>query len=84
MSDELKPCPNCTGQLNVTGGHTSILAQLSCDHRVIAALRARIAELEEFARDVAENWDCDSDGHKYKTGCRCCRAMKLLKKGNKE
>lgn len=42
------------------------------------ALRARVAELEAFARDVRDNWDCDSDGHRYDTGCRCCKAGKVL------
>jgi hypothetical protein len=32
----------------------------------------------EFIRDVAENWDCDEDGHKYNTGCRKCSAAELL------
>lgn len=32
-----------------------------------------------FIKDVESNWDCDSDGHRYNTGCRCCEAARLLK-----
>jgi hypothetical protein len=32
----------------------------------------------ELIRDVAENWDCDEDGHRYNTGCRKCSASELL------
>jgi N6-adenosine-specific RNA methylase IME4 len=46
--------------------------------REVKALRARVAELEAFARDVRDNWDCDSDGHRYDTGCRCCKAAELV------
>lgn len=39
---------------------------------------ARIAKLENFVRDVRDNYDCDDDGHKYNTGCRCCAARQLM------
>lgn len=35
-------------------------------------------QLLDFIRDVATNWDCDVDGHKYNTGCRKCSASELL------
>ena len=38
----------------------------------------RVAKLEEFARDMAENWDCDDDAHKYGTRCRACAALEIL------
>ena len=41
-------------------------------------LRARVAELEEFARNVAYNYDCDTDAHRLGTRCRCCDAEALL------
>lgn len=41
-------------------------------------LRLRIAALEAFARDVGNNYDCDSDAHKYGTRCRSCEAKKIL------
>ena len=44
------------------------------------AANVRIAELEEFARDIAENWDCDDDAHKYGTRCRACSALEILNK----
>lgn len=34
-------------------------------------------EVLEFIRDIAYNWDCDEDGHKYNTGCRKCSASEL-------
>ena len=34
----------------------------------------RIEELESFVRNVRDNYDCDEDGHKHGTGCRCCEA----------
>ena len=45
----------------------------------------RIAELEDnkkellsFVRDVAFNYDCDADAHRYGTPCRACGAFALL------
>lgn len=35
-------------------------------------------EVLDFIRDIAKNWDCDEDGHKYNTGCRKCSASELL------
>ena len=34
--------------------------------------------VKAFLRDVAENFDCDSDAHKYGTTCRACEAAVLL------
>lgn len=31
----------------------------------------------EFIRDCAENWDHDTDGHRYNTGCRMCDAKEF-------
>jgi hypothetical protein len=31
----------------------------------------------EFIRDCAKNWDHDTDGHRYDTGCRMCDAKSL-------
>ena len=52
---------------------------------IAAASPATVIQLcEDFERlraaleDVTKNWDCDSDGHKYKTGCRACEATKAL------
>ncbi len=46
----------------------------------LAEARKRIAELEEFAREVRDNYDCDSDAHRYGTMCRACEAEKVLPK----
>ena len=34
--------------------------------------------LISFIEDIAENWDCDDDSHRYNTICRKCEAEKLL------
>lgn len=46
------------------------------------AALARVAELESFAEECRDNWDCDSDAHRYGTGCRACMAEKVLPKEN--
>ena len=43
-------------------------------------VRARIAELEEFARGVLENWDCDGAGTRHHDMCRACAARRVLSK----
>jgi hypothetical protein len=40
----------------------------------------RIRRLEEFAKGIAENYDCDADAHRYGTTCRCCEARRVLAK----
>ena len=51
----------------------------------ITELEAANRNLEEQLRvatealtDFRDNWDCDSDGHKYKTGCRVCAGEEAL------
>lgn len=44
----------------------------------IAEAADRLEEMAEFARDVRDNYDCDSDAHKYGTPCRCCSAARVL------
>ena len=34
--------------------------------------------LISFIENIAENWDCDDDSHRYNTICRKCEAEKLL------
>jgi len=46
-------------------------------HFNTAALNT-ITEAVELLRDIATNYDCDSDGHKYGTGCRACKAQAFL------
>ena len=41
-------------------------------------LRNVIGRMEIFIRNIAENYDCDEDGHKHNTGCRVCEARALL------
>ncbi len=42
---------------------------------------ARAAELESFVADVADNYDCDEDAHRYGTQCRKCKAAALSGRG---
>lgn len=37
-------------------------------------LRVLLREARETLRDFAENYDCDSDAHRYGTTCRACDA----------
>jgi len=45
------------------------------DMRIIAG---KVKLLEEFIRDCAVNWDCDSDSHRYDLLCRKCEAKKIF------
>ena len=44
----------------------------------IEALQMQNSLFRKFIENVSTNYDCDSDGHKYGTGCRCCEANELL------
>lgn len=49
--------------------------------RIGARLDLMFAErdrLYHFARDCRDNWDCDSDAHKYRTLCRACEAKAAM------
>lgn len=41
-------------------------------------LQKRVEELENALKSIRDNYDCDSDAHKYGTECRCCLAESLL------
>lgn len=43
-----------------------------------AELITRIAELEAFAKDVRDNWDCECNGDSRYTPCRSCKAHNVL------
>ena len=45
---------------------------------VILSLLSVIKKKDEALRDIANNFDCDSDAHKYRTSCRCCEAKKAI------
>lgn len=36
--------------------------------------------LLDFVKDIATNYDCDIDTHRYNTSCRCCDANNILSK----
>lgn len=56
----------------------------SNEHPVEQKENEAIVKLLEFARDCAKNWDCDTDGHKYNTGCRKCEAEHLYNEYQKQ
>lgn len=55
-------------------------ADLLDARELIDKQEAIIKEMRSFCKDVADNYDCDSDGHKYNTGCRSCNAKTILEK----
>ena len=44
----------------------------------VRKLAERVAKLEDFARECRDNFDCDSDGHRYNVYCRSCEAKQVL------
>jgi hypothetical protein len=44
----------------------------------VIAIYERVKKLEDFARDIRDNYDCDEDAHKYGTTCRSCKAKEML------
>lgn len=45
----------------------------------IEQLELKLKKCSDFVRDCAEDWDCDSDSHKYNLPCRKCNAEKIYK-----
>lgn len=41
-------------------------------------LRKQRAELLAALKEIRDDFDCDSDAHKYGTTCRCCLAKKVI------
>ncbi len=56
------------------------LRRASEAERRVEELEKANTRLTEFVRDCRDNWDCDKDGHRYNTGCRCCEAETILGK----
>lgn len=52
--------------------------------RFTAFLFAGSSEMYDALKDIADNWDHDEDGHRYGTGCRCCKAQDVIDKINRE
>ena len=46
----------------------------------IRKIVVKVEEMETFISKVYNDFDCDSDAHRYNTTCRCCEAKKILDK----
>lgn len=52
-------------------------------NRVVEQLRLcreQNSEYKQFMVGLSENYDCDSDSHKYGTPCRSCSAEQIIKR----
>ena len=56
------------------------IACIEHDSLANARLIAAAPELLSFAIDVRDNYDCDSDAHKYGQRCRKCEAARVIAK----
>jgi cob(I)alamin adenosyltransferase len=51
------------------------------NQETIKRMEERIKELEDFVRDVRDNWDCDTGANgAHHHCCRACEAKRLLPK----
>lgn len=62
--------------IGMIGGSDQSHVEISRNARLIAAA----PELLSFAIYVRDNYECDSDAHKYGTPCRCCDAATVIAK----
>ena len=44
----------------------------------VGRLINRLMLIEEFVRNIRDNYDCDGDAHRHGTSCRCCEATAIL------
>jgi hypothetical protein len=44
----------------------------------VAELEEQVRTLREYARECADNFDCDNYAHRYQTFCRQCEARAAL------
>jgi len=54
-----------------------VLSSLKAD---ADAVELQVHDMMVFVRNVATDWDCDDDAHRYGTPCRACQAEALRKK----
>ena len=73
-------CPECSMRRQSANCTSAIATALIDSRELIDKQEALIKEIRLFCKDVADNYDCDSDGHKYNTGCRSCNAKAVLEK----
>lgn len=38
----------------------------------------RLRDMQRVLEALRDDWDCDTDAHKYNTSCRCCLASRVL------
>ena len=59
-------------------GSTALVVELEAVKKQLDTERQLADRLAEALRDIRDNYDCDSDAHKYGTGCQCCIARAAL------
>ena len=62
---------DCFGVVRICNLHNDVVDENT-------KLKSRVKELELFLIDLAKNFDCDSDAHRYGTQCRSCTARNLV------
>lgn len=66
--------------IEISGDVARYIKQLQAE---VDRLERENKELKDFVKNIHDNYDCDTDQHKYQdgNGCRCCDAKKLLTYG---
>lgn len=62
----------------IKADYTALRARADKMEQALKEVRIPVAvAIFEFIKDCAKNWDHDTDGHRYDTGCRMCDAKSL-------
>ena len=56
----------------------TVLLAKEIENQELAKERERAAKLVEALENISNNFDCDTDAHKYDTTCRSCLAKLSL------
>ena len=57
---------------------TLVIGEKAWPESKVRELSEQLEDARGLLSDVAHNYDCDTDGHKYNTGCRACQALAFL------
>ncbi|MCK5611505.1 hypothetical protein KAR91_57070 [Candidatus Pacearchaeota archaeon] len=64
---------------NISPNHVSYLEALSQKETENEKLTEQVKSYKNALTEIWNDFDCDSDAHKYNTTCRCCLAKKTIK-----